>query len=250
MKYAGGDIMQRYVLCAVCVALLAAGCSSGPSNTIVQPAEEETTAVQVTTAEESGEGKQDSSELEAAVSSLEARLESMESLSESMEESVQAMEASVQEVMSSMAEEVSLAEGEPQEEELRVSYDDLIRSPEDYTDQELTYTGSILQIASLDSSTEQILIAVDEDEDHGLVCEYGKDILSENPGHGAVVTVTGIFGGVNRYMMGNGTRVELPALTLSEITVDRVEETEPEPAPETVPVEMPETTVRVRIESR
>ncbi len=241
--------MRKYVFAAaVCAAALMVGCSSGSPNTSVVPADEETTAVVTTAAVESGEGKLDQAAFDAAVESLEARIEAAEGLEESLEsveESLAEMESSIQEAMSSMAEETAEDETE-EEEETTVAYEALLESAAEYKDKELTYTGSVVQSVDVSGGKVQILIAVDDDDSMRLVGEFDDSLLSDDLGHGDTVTVKGTFDGVNRYMMGSGERVELPALEISEISVDSVAETEPEteaetPAAETVPETEPET---------
>ena len=238
--------MRKYVLGAVvCAVILASGCSAGASNTTVKPADEGTGPVVVTTAA-SGEGLLEQEALEASMESMEARLEALESLAASVEESVSVMEESVHEVMSSMAEEASLTFEEEAGEEAEAGYEDLINATDDYKGRELTFSGTILQIADLNNGRQQAVIAVDEDEDHGLVCEYSSGLLPGMPGHGDLVTVTGIFSGVYRYMTGNGTRLALPSMEVRSIRIDRTAETEPvvieTTAAETVAWPSPETT--------
>lgn len=252
--------MRKYVFAAVLsVMILAAGCSSESSNTSIEPVNEETTTAVVTTAAEvSGEGQIDQEALDATLESLEARAKELDALAESLgsvEESLIEMEASVQEVMSSIAEETTEEETE-EETTAAVAYKDLVESASEYMDQEVTYTGSVVQAAAVDSDTLQILIAVDDDDSERLVGEFDKSLLSDALSHGDTVTVKGTFDGVNRYLMGNGERVELPSLKISEISVVSVAATEPETeaeaaaaetetsetVTETVPETAPETT--------
>ncbi len=239
--------MRRYMAAAVCVMMLAAGCSSGSSDTSISPVGERTSAEVVTAAEEgSGEGLVDGEAVDASVESLEARVEELEGLAESLEsveESLMGMEESIQEVLGSMAGETSAEEEEEAEETPAVAYEELMSQASGLEERELTYTGSVVQFASLDNDMMQLLIAVDGDLATQMVCEFNKSRISVVLGHGDIVTVTGTFTGVNRYMTANGERVELPTLSISGLTVDRVAETEAEAVPETIPETVPETTI-------
>ncbi len=224
--------MRKYVFAAaLSVMVLAVGCSSDSADISIGPADE--TAVVVTTAaatekEESGEGKTDEGNSEAE-ESLKAREEELNSLAESLkaaEESLTEAEESLQEAMSSEAGET--AEEESEEETTTVAYEALIESAAEYKDTEVTYTGRVIQAVTLEDDTMQLLIAVDGDDSTRLVGEYARDVFSGALARGDTVTVKGTFVGVNRYMTGNGERVELPSMEISEITVDSPAETEPE----------------------
>lgn len=229
-----------FLVLAVCMAAAMAGCSSGSSETTVKQIGEGTTAEPSSSAvaEKSGEGGLDREAFEATVESLEARIEEMEILSESRQK---AMEESLREMESSIRETSEPATGAGRTgtagtgETADVSYRELLRSAAEYENRVLSYTGRVIQSVGLDSRTVQLLLAVDQDDSEQMVCEIDSALLSAVPGRGDIVTVRGAFDGVHRYLMGDGTRVELPSLRVNALTIDQVAESVPETVPESVP---------------
>lgn len=222
--------MRKYILTVVlCAAMLAAGCASGESSTTIHDMGVGTTAAEETSA---GEGTERFEEYLAAQESLGEEIadlrEEIESLRVLMESYVEDQGPAGGAWQQTASTEETVGGAEPD-----LSYRGLLRSGNEYVGMNVTFSGTVIQSVPLNSSTMQLLMAVDGDDSTMLVGEFPADLIAYSLGNDDEVTVTGRYKGVIRYVMGTGERVELPSITISELTRDGVAESHSEILPST-----------------
>lgn len=225
--------MRRYFIATMLLApVLLTGCFSDTTSKTSISQVGTQAAVTGAAAEESGEEKLDEA-VRASLESMEARLEELDEISEALESAEAAMtsmEESFQAAISSLTGETF---NEPAGGEgMHVAYDRLMESPSDYLRAELTFSGSVVQLAELADGEMQLLLAVDNHDDTRLVGVFSRSVFSDSLGRGDLVRITGRFGGVNHYRMSSGVTVKLPYLEIGELVVEGKVQTIPEPATE------------------
>lgn len=201
------------------VIALAAGCSSGNVTNTSDEAAETTGTVGVTVEETEEPSPQE----REAEESLEAAIESLTAAEESLAEKEESLEA-MEESLSEAAESLGIAAEEKPED--TVDYATLVKTPDEYKNKDVTFTGTVVQAVALNESTMQLLMAVGGDDASRMVGEYAPALTDSKLGKGDNITIGGTFEGVMRYRMGSGEKVSLPSVSLSEIRVNSKAEPE------------------------
>lgn len=91
-----------------------------------------------------------------------------------------------------------------------ITYDQLARTPDDYEDKLVTFSGEVLQVLE-DNGTANIRLAVDNDYDKVAYGVYDSSLVSSRVLEGDKITVYGMSGGLYSYetVLGNTTTVPL-----------------------------------------
>ena len=113
------------------------------------------------------------------------------------------------------------AEKKRKEEEARgyetgTTYDQLARTPDDYTFTKVKFYGKVIQVLE-DDDTTQIRLAVDDNYDTVIYGEYDSNIVSSRILEDDYITVSGISMGLLTYESTMGGNITIPSMTIDKI---------------------------------
>lgn len=100
-----------------------------------------------------------------------------------------------------------------------ISYDDIARTPDDYTGKALCYTGEVVQVVENDGETD-LRIALGDWYEDIILCGYDPKITDKRVLEGDTVTVYGIYYGIYTYESTIGASISLPLLWLDHIEIN------------------------------
>ncbi|MCI8660959.1 MAG: hypothetical protein HFG54_12085 [Lachnospiraceae bacterium] len=215
---------KRQVGLILGVVILTAGCV--PANTEVLSSEEAVETSALESAEETHEVSEKASdkESEASYKETEESLKAAEESLKAMEESLKAAEESLKAV------EESMEAGKDNE------YSMVVKEPEKYLKKQVQFSGTIIRSASVGSTSVQIVLAVNGDEENKAVGEYKRSIVDTSLVVGDEITLSGEFQGLIRYRMQTGGAESLPTINIEKI--DNIVRAEPE-TQAAIPFSMP-----------
>ena len=160
-----------------------------------------------------------------------------EEVSSEVEESVQA-EESLAEEREAKEEEERLAKEEEEEERLEqesieaeekwqeeldnartdVTYDNLMRTPDDYFGQVVQLSGTVLQTINGDGVVQQ-RVALYDDYDQIVLIEYSEDLPEVRLLDDDYITFTGVSFGTIEYETVLGATLEIPSILVDRINI-------------------------------
>ena len=160
-----------------------------------------------------------------------------EEVSSEVEESVQAEESLVEE-REAKEEEERLAKEKEEEERLEqesieaeeewqeeldnartdVTYDNLMRTPDDYLGQVVQFSGTVLQTINGDGVVQQ-RVALYDDYDQIVLIEYSKDLPEVRLLDDDYITFTGVSLGTIEYETVLGATLEIPSILVDRINI-------------------------------
>ena len=160
-----------------------------------------------------------------------------EEVSSEVEESVQAEESLVEE-REAKEEEERLAKEKEEEERLEqesieaeekwqeeldnartdVTYDNLMRTPDDYFGQVVQLSGTVLQTINGDGVVQQ-RVALYDDYDQIVLIEYSKDLPEVRLLDDDYITFTGVSLGTIEYETVLGATLEIPSILVDRINI-------------------------------
>ena len=160
-----------------------------------------------------------------------------EEVSSEVEESVQAEESLVEE-REAKEEEERLAKEKEEEERLEqesieaeeewqeeldnartdVTYDNLMRTPDDYLGQVVQLSGTVLQTINGDGVVQQ-RVALYDDYDQIVLIEYSEDLPEVRLLDDDYITFTGVSLGTIEYETVLGATLEIPSILVDRINV-------------------------------
>ena len=160
-----------------------------------------------------------------------------EEVSSEVEESVQAEESLVEE-REAKEEEERLAKEKEEEERLEqesieaeeewqeeldnartdVTYDNLMRTPDDYLGQVVQLSGTVLQTINGDGVVQQ-RVALYDDYDQIVLIEYSKDLPEVRLLDDDYITFTGVSLGTIEYETVLGATLEIPSILVDRINI-------------------------------
>ena len=160
-----------------------------------------------------------------------------EEVSSEVEESVQAEESLVEE-REAKEEEERLAKEEEEEERLEqesieaeekwqeeldnartdVTYDNLMRTPDDYLGQVVQLSGTVIQTINGDGVVQQ-RVALYDDYDQIVLIEYSKDLPEVRLLDDDYITFTGVSFGTIEYETVLGATLEIPSILVDRINI-------------------------------
>ena len=161
-----------------------------------------------------------------------------EGVSSEVEESVQA-EESLAEEREAKAEEERLAKEKEEEERLEqesieaeekwqeeldnartdVTYDNLMRTPDDYLGQVVQLSGTVLQTITGDGVVQQ-RVALYDDYDQIVLIEYSEDLPEVRLLDDDYITFTGVSFGTIEYETVLGATLEIPSILVDRINIE------------------------------
>ena len=162
-----------------------------------------------------------------------------EELSSEVEESIQA-EESLAEEREAKEEEERLAK-EKEEEERReqesieaaekwqeklnnprtdVTYDNLMRTPDEYFGEVIQYSGTVLQTITSDNTVQQ-RVALYDDYDKIVLIEYSTDLPEVRLLDDDYITFTGMSFGTVTYETVLGAKLEIPSIFVERINLEK-----------------------------
>lgn len=117
------------------------------------------------------------------------------------------------------AEATAAAEAEEKEKigyETGITYEQLARTPDDYTGQLVKFRGKVLQVMESDDEI-QIRLAVNDDYDNVIYCGYAPNIVSARVLENDTITIYGSSLGLYSYESTFGGQITIPAVWVDKI---------------------------------
>ena len=135
-----------------------------------------------------------------------------------IEEEEAAKKAAEEEEAARIAEEERLAREEEEAKgyETGITYDELARTPDDFKGKKVKFDGKVVQVMEGDGKV-QIRLAVDDDYDTILYCEYNSDIVSSRVLEDDEITIYGVSAGLLTYQSTMGGNITIPAVLVEKI---------------------------------
>ena len=135
-----------------------------------------------------------------------------------IEEEEAAKKAAEEEEAARIAEEERLAREEEEAKgyETGITYDELARTPDDFKGKKVKFDGKVVQVMEGDGKV-QIRLAVDDDYDTILYCEYNSNIVSSRVLEDDEITIYGISAGLLTYQSTMGGNITIPAVLVEKI---------------------------------
>ena len=134
-------------------------------------------------------------------------------------EEAEAQRKAEEEAAQKAAEEAAAAaaaEEEAKGYETGITYDQLARTPDDNKGKKIKFYGKVLQVMEGNGNV-QIRLAVDDDYDTVLYCEYQSDIVSSRVLEDDHITVYGTYYGLYSYQSTMGGTITIPAAIVERI---------------------------------
>lgn len=224
----------RYILVAL-IALIIGG-SIGPSQTEVDASTEKNEKLEVANEESTLKIK----ELEAKVKEAEpffslkeeerkakeAEVKEKEAAAKAKKEAaaVAAKEKAEAEAKAKAEAEAKVAakEKEAAEEKERIgydtgiTYDQLARTPDDYTLEKVKFHGTVVQVMEGDGVT-QIRLAVNDDYDQILFAEFDASVVDSRILEDDSITIRGVSTGLITYESTMGGSISIPGISIEQI---------------------------------
>jgi hypothetical protein len=97
-----------------------------------------------------------------------------------------------------------------------ITYEQLARTPDDYEDKKVKFTGEVIQVVEGDSST-QIRLAIDSDYDKVIYIEYASDIVDSRVLEDDIITIYGVSKGLLSYESTIGGTITIPSVLVDKI---------------------------------
>lgn len=117
------------------------------------------------------------------------------------------------------AEAKAAAEAEAKEKagyDTGITYSQLARTPDDYIEELVKFTGTVLQVIEGDEEI-QIRLAVNDDYDKVLYCGYSPDIVNSRVLEDDKITIYGQSVGLYSYESTLGGQITIPAVWIDKI---------------------------------
>ena len=108
------------------------------------------------------------------------------------------------------------AEEEAKGYETGITYDQLARTPDKYEGSKVKFYGKVIQVIEGDGSV-QIRLAVNDDYDHVVFCEYDSGIVSSRVLEDDMITIYGISAGTISYQSTMGGQITIPGILVEKI---------------------------------
>ena len=134
-------------------------------------------------------------------------------------EEAEAQRKAEEEAAQKAAEEAAAAaaaEEEAKGYETGITYDQLARTPDDSKGKKIKFYGKVLQVMEGNGNV-QIRLAVDDDYDTVLYCEYQSDIVSSRVLEDDHITIYGTYYGLYSYQSTMGGTITIPAAIVERI---------------------------------
>jgi len=134
-------------------------------------------------------------------------------------EEAEAQRKAEEEAAQKAAEEAAAAaaaEEEAKGYETGITYDQLARTPDDYKGKKIKFYGKVLQVMEGNGNV-QIRLAVDDDYNTVLYCEYQSDIVSSRVLEDDHITIYGTYYGLYSYQSTMGGTITIPAAIVERI---------------------------------
>ena len=160
-----------------------------------------------------------------------------EELSSEVEESIQAEESLAEEREAREKEEERLAKEEEERREQEsieaaekwqeklnnprtdVTYDNLMRTPDEYFGEVIQYSGTVLQTITSDNTVQQ-RVALYDDYDKIVLIEYYTDLPEVRLLDDDYITFTGMSFGTITYETVLGAKLEIPSIFVERINLE------------------------------
>lgn len=209
--------------------LLLAGCSSGVSQeeyesvssaaSLAESEKESLSAIIKSISSEYANYKESMSPYES-LSEAEANAKKIEAESIAAQASIAAESSKAAEVeaanASKAAEEAAKAAEEAKGYETGITYDQLARTPDDYTGQKIKFSGKVIQVMEGDGSV-QIRFAVNDDYDNVLLGQYVSSVVSSRILEDDKITIYGTSAGLISYQSTMGGNITIPSIIIEKI---------------------------------
>lgn len=223
----GTSMKKELLVLGTC--LLLAGCSSGVSQeeyesvssaaSLAESEKESLSAIIKSISSEYANYKESMSPYES-LSEAEANAKKIEAESIAAQASIAAESSKAAEVeaanASKAAEEAAKAAEEAKGYETGITYDQLARTPDDYTGQKIKFSGKVIQVMEGDGSV-QIRFAVNDDYDNVLLGQYVSSVVSSRILEDDKITIYGTSAGLISYQSTMGGNITIPSIIIEKI---------------------------------
>lgn len=98
-----------------------------------------------------------------------------------------------------------------------ITYNQLARTPDDFKDQKVKFSGKVLQVVEGTDDVNHIRLAVNNDYNKILYCEYSKNIVGSRILEDDKITVYGTSYGLYSYTSTMGGVITIPAVIVDKI---------------------------------
>lgn len=97
-----------------------------------------------------------------------------------------------------------------------ITYDQLARTPDDYTLEKVKFRGTVVQVMEGDGVT-QIRLAVNDDYDQILFAEFDASVVDSRILEDDTITIRGISSGLITYESTMGGSISIPGISIEQI---------------------------------
>lgn len=97
-----------------------------------------------------------------------------------------------------------------------ITYDQLARTPDDFSFKKVKFYGKVIQVME-DDETTQIRLAVNDNYDTVMLCEYSSSIVSQRVLEDDHITVSGTSMGLISYKSTMGGTITIPSVLVKKI---------------------------------
>lgn len=98
-----------------------------------------------------------------------------------------------------------------------VTYSELARTPDKYTDSKVEFSGQVIQVINSDDGSTQLRLAVNDNYDDVILVQYSNDIISERVLENDEITVMGESEGLITYQSTLGGNITIPSMIADKI---------------------------------
>lgn len=110
----------------------------------------------------------------------------------------------------------ALAAEEAQGYETGITYDNIARNPDDYIGKKVKFSGKVIQVIE-DSGTVQIRLAINNDYNQVVLCEYDSSITDSRVLEDDTITIYGTSAGTITYQSTMGGQITVPGILIQRI---------------------------------
>ncbi|WP_322973850.1 hypothetical protein [Lacticaseibacillus nasuensis] len=101
--------------------------------------------------------------------------------------------------------------------ETGITYDQLARTPDRYTGKKVKFYGKVLQVLE-DGDSVQVRLAVNDDYDKVMLCDWSSDTVSSRVLEDDEITVSGVSAGLVTYDSTMGGEITIPSMSVVKVS--------------------------------
>ena len=98
-----------------------------------------------------------------------------------------------------------------------ITFNQLARTPDKYTDSKVKFSGQVLQVMTGDDGSTQLRVAVNDDYNDIMLAQYSSDIVSSRVLEDDEVTLRGTSTGLITYKSTLGGNITIPSMNVDQL---------------------------------